>query len=61
MWEVNRFWVKGAGVLPPGQGFYGDHASDQIELYNTRHYKTTLFYEEDVRHNEESSVTIEMN
>ena len=64
MWEVNRFWVKGISVLTPGEGSYvGDtskpsHKDDQKELYNVRRYKTVLFYDEDIRHKEESSKTL---
>lgn len=61
MWEVNRYWVKGNGVVPPGEGIYGDgsHVSDQRELYNTGHYKNILFYEEDIRHDETSADKME--
>ena len=67
MWEVNRFWVKGVSVLTPGEGAYvGDdskpsHKDDQKELYNIRRYKTVLFYDEDIRHKEESSKTLKYN
>lgn len=64
MWEVNRFWVKGVSVLTPGEGAYvgndskPSHKDDQKELYNIRRYKTVLFYDEDIRHKEESSNTL---
>ena len=67
MWEVNRFWVKGISVLTPGEGAYvgndskPSHRDDQKELYNIRRYKTVLFYDEDIRHKEESSKTLKFS
>jgi len=63
-----RFWLKGVSILPPGQGYYSqgenlpaftDHRKDQLPLYNSRRYKTMLFYEEDVLHQAEHVKTIE--
>lgn len=67
MWEVSRFWIKGVGVVPPGSGeFIGDpskpgHKDDQLDLYENRKYKNLLFYDEDIRHQEESVQIIQFN